>query len=567
MADWVGSLQRAFGSQVEGDRYLVPGVSTDLTVPPQIFSLVTLPVVSDGSWEATGLSLVPAFPAVDWVGARSEGPSQFWFERVIVFPTTVVLGNIVTTVITEIEIYNSCRDSTRSLTAATNNAGLGVSFRDLPGLPWSIGPQVGLIVQVQVLTDGPPNINGTLDFTLDTGFFQVTITGTRVVMFAFEPEAPIRETLDFLTDVLQSLDGSEQRISVRKHPRQTFDFTLKLTESERRYFHSLIFGFQSGTFGVPVWFESKQLTSDASAGAFTIYLDTRWADFRVDGLAMVWADEDTFDAQEIESMTDSSLTFSSALLHSYDADTALVMPLRLALTQESVGVNRHPMNLDEVAIKFQITDNEANLADVSTFDLHNGLVVLDDPNTVDGTLEDNPVRLLFRLDNSTGSIRQSSDWEGAHYTTVKRFECHTPQALWTVRQLIHALRGSQVGFYLPTFYPDLIITQTLTTGSVLMDIENIGYTGLVRQLEPNTSLWILLTSGVVLIREVVSSVVIDGTTEQLTVDTAWASDIPATSIQCVSFLRLCRIADDRVTLLHRYPGEASVEMAVAAVQT
>lgn len=564
MADWVGSLQPGVVHQ-----YQIPqsaNITASKSLPAQAAGLLYMPSAIADGWEATGLGLVKGYPDDDWVGARTEGPSQFWFEHFMITPSIVELGNIVTTIMVDLEIYNSARDAAVSLTAAANNAGVGVSFHDFPGLPWAIEPQVGLIVQVQVLTDGPPNINGTLDFTLNVGSLQATITGTRVVIFAFEPEAPITETLDFLTNVIQARDGSEQRISPRKCPRQAFNFTLKLDGAQRRYFHSLLFGFQSGTFGVPVWFESKQLAVAATTGMFTIQVDTRWADFRVDGLAMVWTDDDTFDAQEIESMTDSSITFSSALLNNH-AVGAMVMPLRLAVTQSTVGVNRHPMNLDEVVIKFQITDNDVDLADASAFDVHNGLVMLDGPNAMEGTIGDNLEHRLSRMDNLTGSVRQSSDWAGSHYNSTKQFECRTAAEVWAVRRLAHALRGSHVSFYLPTFYPDMVVTQSLTIGSLEMDIENIGYTSLVRNLEPNTSIWILLTNGSVLTRQVVSSVVIDTATERLTVDAEWAATITAASIQCISFLRLCRIADDRVTFLHSRPGDASVQMVVTAVQT
>lgn len=573
MADHVGSLQRSLGSQADGDRYLVAGQSANVTAaktaPPQTNGLFLLSTPAfDGTWEATGEGLVELRELTSWTGEVLEGPSEHWFDAVHVNPLTIELGNLVTTVVEEIEIYNAFRDLGHQLTAAVNNAGEGISFPGLPSLPWTIAPQNGLVVEVQVLTDGPPNIDGTLDFTLDVGAYGVSITGTRVVMFAFEPEAPIGEVLEFKTLIIESMDGSEQRASLRKHPRQLLNFTLKLDEAQRRYFQALMFGFQPGTFGVPIWFEARELTASASLGALTIQVDTRWADFRVDGLAMVWTDENTYDVLEVESFTETSITFSSALTHAHSLDTALVMPLRLAITEQEVEVERYQYSLDEVTVKFTVTDNEADLADTSPFDTHNAKVLLGGPNAMSGkTLEDSLLRRMVRLDNETAPVRQSSPWEGSHFRTTKGFVCNTAQELWEVRCLLHALRGSHVSFYLPTFFADLVAVQPLSSGSFEIDVVKIGYAELIRQNEPDTSIWIELTDGTVLTRQVESSLSLDDTTERLTVDVPWASTVPVASIARISFLRLCRVAEDRVNLLHQAPGRAKVTMTVMAVQT
>lgn len=576
MADFTGSLQDVWYSQADGgSRAVVGGMSTNVTAsktaPPQAIGSFIVPGIThdEGTWEATGEGLVELRAVATFAGDTLEGPSLTWFETVHVLPLEIVLGNIISTVTTDIEIYNASRHSEHTLSVATNNAGEGVSFLNLPGLPHNIAPQYGLVFQVMVVTDGPPNIDGTLDFTLDTGAYSIPITGTRVVMFAFEPEAPIREVLEFLTDVQEAIDGTELRVCLRKYPRQLLEYQLKVEESAtRRYLHSLLFGFQPGTFGVPIWFEARALTTSVVAGATTVYLDTSYADFRADGLAMVWTDENTWDALEIASLDGSSITFSSAVLNNHNKDVALVMPLRLALAQDLIEVRRHPKNLDEVVLQFTVTDNEADIGSTAAFDTHNGKPMLDDNNYMEsGTIDDSLGRRMVRQDNRTAPPRQSSDWVGSRYRTAKGFVCNSPQAIWQVRQLVHALHGSQVGFYMPTFYTDMVAIQNLVSGSVQMDIANIGYTELVVQREPNSSIRIELTDGTVLTRVVTDSEVIDDTTERLTVDTAWASTITTAQISRISYLRLCRIADDRVYFTHQYAGSATVQMGVLAVQS
>ncbi len=572
MADWDGYLDTAFEYQLTS-RYNIDqstNVETARPIPPQtVIGIVTPdPALSAGTFEATGEGLEEKRDLADFEGYLMPGPHEFWFEILHAKPQTIELGNLLSTAVRDIEIYNAWREAARSLTAAVPNAGPGVTFQNLPGLPYDIPSQNSLDFQVRITTDGPPTIDGTLDFTLDVQGLSIPITGNRTISFAFEAESPIQEILEFATTNLEAVSGDEQRYSVRKKPRQVLSFKVKLeTGTQRRLMQSLLFGFQPGTFGLPIWYEARRLASDITATDTTIYLDTAYADFRVDGLAMIWGDEDQNEVLEIDSLTATSLTFSSAVSSDYDADTTLIMPLRVGIAEALIPVGRHPVNLDEIDFRFTTLDNDSDFESTSAFNTYNSKVMLDDPNAMGTTIRNDFVRKMGRLDNISGVPLSYSDWVGARYATTKGFVCNSPQEIWEARQLVHALHGSLTTFYLPTFYKDIKVVDTLASGSVLMDIELMGYSDLIAQNEPNASVWIELNDGTIITREVVDSEVHSETVERLTVDTVWASTVQAADINRVSFLQLCRIADDEVMFLHTYSGSARVQMNVLAVKS
>ncbi len=193
--------------------------------------------------------------------------------------------------------------------------------------------------------------------------------------------------------------------------------------------------------------------------------------------------------------------------------------------------------------------------------------MLDEFNKVGGaTLVDSFNRNLQRIDNETAPIIQFTDWLSSHTASVKGFFGEGNQRIWEVRQLVHALRGSQLSFYLPTFYFDLIVVDDLASGSALMDIEHIDYTSYINGTEPNKSIWIELTDGTILTRQVESSIELDADTERLTVDVVWATTITPVEISRVSLLRLVRIANDQVRFEHQYVGDADISMNVMGVQ-
>jgi len=520
-----------------------------------------------GPYEATNQN-DRSTPIVDRDGAILEDTGQYWFELVHVFPTFFELGNLLTTVTRDLEIYNSYREESRQVTSFTNNADSGTSLIGFPSLPATLSESHGIQFQVQVSTNGPPSIDGTLDFTTDVGDISVRITGSRVVMFPFEPETLIEEKLEFLTDVIEAADGTEQRITIRKHPRQSFTMRYRVEEGkERRRLHNLLFDWQSRVFGVPVWFEARKLDADVSAGETTITVDTAYGDFRTGSLAIVWQDSETFDALEIEDQTANSLTFASTLANSYTARKALVIPLRVALTDDTISRERWLNNLEEFEALWRIIDNEADIADASSFDTYNSKVALLGFNFVAGqSTQDNMLRRIDRIDNETAPILQFSDWENAQYQFRRTFLGYSLESMWTVRQLVHELKGSQKSFYMPTFSTDLVAVDDLSSGTALLDVQPEGYVDYIRNREPLTSIIIYLSNGTYLIRDVVDYTQVDANTDRLTVDTNWPSTISVNDITKISFLRLCRIADDLVEFNHRRIGYSRVGFNVRTVR-
>ena len=501
----------------------------------------------------------------DYVAQEATDQDFFFFERIHYTPKVIELGNILTSTVVEIEIYNAFRDASQTFTSATANAGAGISFSGLPSLPSEIPAQNGAIFDVDVSTIGPPNIDGTLDFVTDPANISIPITGSRVVMFAYQPERPVVEVLEFMTDTIRAADGTEQRVSQRLNPRQQIEMTLRLIEGdERRQALTLLKGWHPRVFGIPIWWEARPLGADAATATDTITVDTAYMDLRVGSLAIVWSDSDYFDALQVASFDASSITFESNLTHDFDETTTLVMPLRVAHTEANLGIQRYLNALQDVKLKFHVIDNEVgDIADTAAFDEHNSKVLLDDPNLADGmSISDSLYQEIHRIDNRTAPISQFSTWDSSVPVTAKGFLGNSLQSIWEVRQLVHALRGSQVSFYLPTFYHDMIVVEDLASGSALMDIENIGYSDYINGVEPFKSIWVEMNDGTILTRQVISATIIDADTERLTVDSDWGELYDKDDIARVSFLRKVRIADDRVTFVHDLPGTAKIKMNV-----
>lgn len=485
-----------------------------------------------------------------WIDAGSE----FWFEKVHVIPRRFDFGNLLTSQQEPFEIFNAFRDTDQSWTAFINNAGEGVSIVSQPSLPTTIGALEGLQLTLSIETTGEASVDTTLDFVFSSGTTSVPITLERVVLFPLQPEAGYRETLEFLTEILGHVDGSEQRIALRKNPRQLFDWTIAVPDgASRSRLENIIYEWQRRIFGIPIWHEATRLTVAATTGDTTINVrETAYRDFRVGSLVVVYVSDTQNDVGTIATsgLGATTITLESGLLSDYPVGT-LVVPLRTGSIRGLARGRRYPSGAQELRIGFRVDDNDSDLADTSSWTMLNSKVLLDGNNAIGQTLTESFDQQVTIIDNETGVVSQISNWDYNKRISNKTFWTNSVQGLWTVRQLLHALRGRQVSFYLPTFADDLQPTQPLTSGSTDLTVVNVGYTQFVRNRQNKNIIRIEFVSGTTpLIRTISSSSEDSSTEETLTLSTTWPATYQPSEIKKISFIEEVRFDSDDIRIEH-----------------
>lgn len=536
-------------------------------------------VASDWSLPIAGV-IPGTFPTGTISGGDSSPPAQVnstgelwvehgdvWFGKLIIVPQAIALGNLLSTVTRTIELFNSYGVD-KDYTTFVNNAGLGITITNQPGLPATIGTFNSIVLDVEITTTGPAVINGTLDFTVGGELLLALLTGSRVVLLPARPEKPVKEILEFKTDIIEAKDGTEQRIRVRDLPRQRIEMEYFGDEDESAHIHNLFFDWLGRLWGVPIWWEERQLGADAAIGATVLTVPTDYGDFRVGGTVLVYEDQFNFEAVEIDSFTANDITLTSPLLRGHLAKDTTVLPVRFAYARPNGPSEQHlTQGQSRITVIFTTIDN-VDLADASAFPTYEGQVLLDEPNLIRGTsIGENWSQRAVRHDSIAGLLVQLPRNDRSRLATRKSFYSASPQRLWEVRQLLHFLQGSVAPFYLPSFRPDMRVTVDIGASAVTMDIKNIGFTDFVAQRQPFQNLRLLLKDGTAFVRQITDSTVIDLNTERITVDSSFSgSPILIADIRRVELVALVRIKNDRVTLEHNVPGYASVSMEVVTVQ-
>lgn len=509
------------------------------------------------------------------VATIARGQDSDWFEKWHVFPGEIALGNVLSTQIIILEIFNAFRRETRTWQAFTNNAGAGISITNLPALPRDFAPLESFLNNLQVSTNGPPTINGTLDFDVDLDppdVILVPITGNRITIFQFRPQAPIEEKLEFKTDILAKSDGSEQRINLRRAPRQRITMNYRTDANRTRdTINSILYDWQARVFGVPVWWEAREVQAPLAVNDTLVPVDTTNADFRVGGLVTIYDSNFESETLEIAAIAAGQLTLDVGLQRAYDGIRTLAIPTRTAYTKPQLGQNRYAIGPTDFQIEFLTLDN-IELDDAAAFPTYQGTgqssakPVIDRLNFLPGnTIAEGHRRRVNRLDTETGPPLQFSPWTKSKILYQYGFEAKSEAELWEFRQLVHFLKGSQLSFYVGTGRTDIRPLADIADLSGVIDFEAIGYTAFVGPTPPRADIQVVRTDGTLSRHQIVGSSEVDASTERITINPQITPALPLAELDRIEFLSLCRIAGDEVRIRHTRPAEARIDIPLVGV--
>ena len=86
-------------------------------------------------------------------------------------------------------------------------------------------------------------------------------------------ETLINASISFLTDIITSYDGHEQRLKVRQSPRLSYSFTYDaMTKFDAQWLKSIIRIPKTDIYYVPMWHRGCYLSEDYYAGG-VMYID------------------------------------------------------------------------------------------------------------------------------------------------------------------------------------------------------------------------------------------------------------------------------------------------------
>lgn len=495
------------------------------------------------------------------VGAYDYGLNVSWltFGRVYLYPGLLLqdgnllnFGNVIADKDLNAYVWNTLRGVRAEAQVGTFSVPEGMQFVS-PSVPF-VTISFGLTTLViRALAEGPPTVEGVFSLSFDTyQDRELELAGSRVGSVDAAPEVPIIESLEFITNIAESVDGTEQRISMRPVPRQILQYRYVLFGQDRRKLENILFSKLGGSFLVPLWFESAELAEAAPSGQNFVKVDTaEHSDFRVGSNVFLVRDGASSETLIVQSVATDTITFTGVLANDYPVGSTRVMPARTCVVLDIVQSQHYNVNVLDVTLIFRVVDNDVDHADVSAWPSYNGKVYLNDPNVTDGSMQESFEARRMVIDGNFGVFQTSPVWRSSKRTFSKGFFTRSREQLWNLRQLFHHLKGRQTSFYIPGWFDDLVVTQTLLQISNSMTVENAGWSLFALSAPGRSLVRVTLNNGTEITRTITDGAEISALEEELTVDTTWPTNIEPDEIKRVDFIYLARFDSDLITIEHQ----------------
>lgn len=497
-----------------------------------------------------------AEPAVAIAGYYMPGFRGDYYDRIHVVPAEIALGNLLSAQTRDVEVWNAYFVG-KLLDQITEVSLDGIVLTEPEPAPTTFVALESRIYQVAVSTNGSPVIDGYYTFEFqDDELPTLRITGRRVVIWPFVPQTKFRETLQWLTDVLPSY-SAEQRLALREAPRQSLSYDFQLTPYQYSRAKAIATQWAHRVYGAPVWAEATRLGA-LPAGTTALTFDTRYADYRSNDIVLLWDDDERFAAVETLAVTTGSIELKLPLADSYE--NAYVMPLRFARTLQGTEFRRDAHDVVQARMVFLVSNN-VDLAASIGFPQYRGRDVMMDRSVVLSDMSERITRAVDIFDNGSGVISVDQERAFPDRTESLSMTALTRQEAWRMRQWLHARRGRQKSFWLPSWNQDLIILENVGAGDTSITVRPIGYPLYYGE----TDIMVILSNGTTLFNHVTAGSTDLGGNEVLIMSGTFGTAFTAASVVMTCFIKHVRFDADQVDLSHGYAGYVSTAVAVREV--
>jgi len=528
--------------------------------PPSAGQLVN----SETFGTKTDTQPIAAEPADAKQGSVGLSFGHDWYNRIHVTPRTIDLGNVVSDQVYTITVWNAYTDQNRVLNAVTGVDTEGINLTEPAPTPMTYRTLQEETYEVDVTTSGPPVIDASYTFDFDSEDVKVELGGNRVTAWLWEPNwrSKVTERLEWLTDVMVSYNGKEQRVKVRNAPRSSVEFEALIKPEHRRDFEAALWNWQARVWALPVWTEGNSLSAPIAAGATSLNIDTRYRRYKATGLAII-IDGMDFELVEISGVTDSTLSLTRSVLSDWTT-RAKVYPVRVARLPAQQSLRRNTSEVATGVFKFDLVNPETVGASTSVSYL--GYPVLEHKSNWKDVHDADYERKLLMLDYMTG-VRAYEDESGiASVVETHNWTLPSLADIDAFRRFAYERSGRLVPLWLPTFSSDFTLTATVGSTSTSLDVEHNNYVRHYGVTSGRRDLRIELNDGTIFYRRILGATELDSNTERLSLNSALGIEVQPADVRKISFMSLCRLDADTLEFAWHTAGVAEVKARLRSIR-
>ena len=388
-----------------------------------------------------------------------------------------------------------------------------------------------------------------------------------LALIPLQPERPVREVMEFLTDTSESYNGKEERYQLRAKARQTFEYSIpqqaaKLTDN----FNTAYFNIR-GKWAVPIWTEAQQLES-VSIGSYEIICDTSNFDIRESSLALLYLSCDKWQIVETNLLTETGIS----LRHPVEANLnkPFLIPVRLAYVRGNI---EHITNGYGGSQKYNFFIQDSRMivegpAGYGTYYGYGyggyaGVQYKGEDIYFETPLQSSSRAFMKREDINDfdlGIVESRSPWLNARFGVPYRALLEGPFELLNFKRFLFRRAGKFRAFWMPTFESNLrfVYSSGTLTDSIIVEADSYLDFG------QRTNIGIKRIDETWIAREVVSVSSVGINQYQLTLD--GPLNMKGDELAFISYLGLYRLDSDRIEFNHIGGGVCEVEIPLMELE-
>ncbi len=486
-------------------------------------------------------------------GARirsGQGVSSYlndYYYRVHVTPRNIDVGNMLTDITREVEVWNAWPEGNLLSGIQGVNTG-GMELIGPEQTPTEYKPLEARVYELKVSNRGAPVIDAQFNMHFRTETPQLTVVGRRVLIWPFMPQTVHKETLEWMTDIIPSYN-SEQRIAIRTAPRQAFDYVFQLDPHQFSRAKAIATQWAHRTYGIPVWSELVRV-GEVGVGATEILMDTRFIDLRVGSMVIIWETDDHNIAAEVTEVLVDRIKLRQPMEVYFNV--AYVAPMRFALTRNGMQFKRGARDTTISTSQFQVSDN-IELVDDQVYPMYRGTMVLSNPSVLLEDLNERIYRSVDVFDNGSGPVVLESKNNWVNSAQGITIDVDNREELWKARKWLHQLRGKQKSFWVPTWNRDMELLEDVPQLGTFLVVQNIGYSNYYGIKD----IMIRLVDGTLLFMRANHASEDPQGNDKLQLDAPLPDGIIASQVDLICFMSHVRLNTDRVELGHNFAGRVT----------
>lgn len=301
-------------------------------------------------------------------------------------------------------------------------------------------------------------------------------------------ETNITERFEFLTDIITSYDGKEQRIRLREHPRHFVSYNYDaMNSSEAQWLKAQLRMRSTDIYYIPMWHNISYLSEDFKTGK-SLYIEKEYMyNFRHCDAIEIFFRDGVFSSPNIQKVVfgygDGIIYLNKKLDITLDKRNAYIVPMYKCVTQASNNINYPFSNGLETVMNFREVISSSTVEipnkylseyvyDIPKFNRYSLPTVVDnrevflyEPQWIDNSLDMSIGKNMTEADNLSGVMRYD-------LKNTKSYDSYTLDILLENKNMInniikffYRVSGRYKSFYAPSWVNDFNVSVDITANS------------------------------------------------------------------------------------------------------